>query len=411
MNKHHKLAAVIRHEFLTIIKQPSFWISLFAVPVIAGVIMLIAVLTDRDKNVNLDTAKNDISVAVIDKSGVITNDVANAFKLKREDASRQTELEQAVRSGTLDGLIVYPQDLKQSGTYQLFADKTDKENNDAVVTELGKAALQQSLLAPLGSQELATLAITGGKATMQSYNDGQPSRGFVQSVVPGAFLVIFYIVLVFSVGYALSSVSEEKENRSIEMVLSYVKPQTLILGKLLSIILVTLTQIATFAVVGLIAYVVFRSLGNDVSLPFNVAELTFVPTEIIIGAGFLIIGFIFYVALMAMIGAIFPSSKEANNFSAVFFILPAVPFWSIQAITAQEPNLFTHILTYFPLTSPTTTLLRNTVGNLSFAEGLISLAILAAAAVIAILLAAKAFRLGTLEYTDRIKFSSLFNRS
>jgi ABC-2 type transport system permease protein len=409
MTKHRKLFAVIRHEFLTIVKQPSFWISLFSIPLIAGLIILVGVLTDSDDK-DIDPAKNKLNVAVIDNSGVINTDVIKAFDLRREQPDKQPELERSVRSGDLDGLIVYPKSLTDTGKYRLFADNSDNDKNDAIVTALGRTVLQQSLLAPLESPKLAGLAISGGEGTMQSYTDGQPTRGLNESIVPAAFLVVFYIVLIFSVGYALSSVSEEKENRSIEMVLSYVKPQTLILGKLLSIILVTLTQILTFAVMGLAAYLVFRSLGNDISLPFDVSNLTFVPSELAIGAGFLIFGFIFYVALMAMMGAIFPSSKEANGFSTVFYILPGVPFWSFDAITAQEPSLFTHILTYFPLTSPTTTLLRNAVGNLSVVEGLVSLILLILATGIAILLAAKAFRLGTLEYTDRIKFSSLFHK-
>ena len=408
MSMSHKLRAVIRHEFLTIIRQPSFWISLFSVPVILGVVTLIGVLTNSDKDT--DPTKSNLSVAVIDNSGAMSTDAYKTFNLKQEQADQQTRLEQDVQSGQLDGLIVYPQDVLQTGKYQLFADKSEEANADAIVTEIGSAVLRQSLLAPLGSQELAALAVSGGEGTMHSFVDGKPTRQLNEFIVPGAFLIIFYIVLVFSVGYALSSVSEEKENRSIEMVLSYVKPRTLILGKLLSIILVTLTQIFIFIVMAVAVYFVLRLFGNDISLPFDIASLTFVPAEIVIGAGFLIFGFIFYVALMAMIGAIFPSSKEANNFSAVFFILPAAPFWGINAIIAQEPGLFAQILSYFPLTSPTTVLLRNAVGNLSFVEGLASLALLILAAILTVLLAARAFRLGTLEYTDRIKFSLLFRK-
>jgi ABC-2 type transport system permease protein len=404
----HKLRAVIRHEFLTIIRQPSFWISLFSVPLIIGVVTLIGVLTNADKDT--DPAKNNLNVAVIDNSNVISADAYKTFNLKREQPSQQSKLESDVRSSQLDGLIVYPSDLLETGKYQLFVDKTDNPDADAIAKELGRAVLQQSLLAPLGSQQIATLAVSGGEGQMHSFTDGQPARQLNEFIVPGAFLIIFYIVLVFSVGYALSSVSEEKENRSIEMVLSYVKPRTLILGKLLAIIMVTLTQILIFIVMGVAVYFILRLFGNDISLPFDISTLTFVPAEIFIGAGVLVFGFIFYVALMAMIGAIFPSSKEANNFSAVFFILPAAPFWGINAIVAQEPNLFAQILSYFPLTSPTTVLLRNTVGNLGFGEGLISLAILILAAIITILLAARAFRLGTLEYTDRIKFMSLLRK-
>jgi len=406
--KNHKLRAVIRHEFLTIIKQPSFWIALFAVPLLFGLIILISVLTND--NTSVDPEKNKLNVAVIDESKVIDGAIVKAYNLTPEPADRQTHLVEEVKAGRLDGLIVYPKNLANDGKYQLFADTTQNDKAGAIVTELARSALQQSILAPLGSEQLSALAISGGEGTMQSYFNGEPSRTFNDFLVPGAFLVVFYVVLVFSVGYALSSVSEEKENRSIEMVLSYVKPKTLIFGKLLAIILVTLLQIATLAAIGVIAYLIFRSLGNEISLPFDVSNLSVVPTELFIGVSFLIVGFIFYVALMAMIGAIFPSSKEANSFSTVFFILPAVPFWSIDAITAQQPGMFAHILTLFPLTSPTTVLLRNMMGNIAIIESMTSLAILALTAFVVVLLAAKAFRLGTLEYTDRIKFGALFKK-
>ncbi len=405
--KNSKLRAVVRHEYLTIIKQPSFWISLIAIPLLMAIIILISVLTDSSNNRDVDKLKGQLTIAVIDKSDIISPDVAKAYNLHIKDSAEQTALENSVKSGGIDGLIMYPKDLEETGKYQMLADNTDGDNS-AIVTELGRTVLQQSLLLPLGTKELATLALSGGDGSIQSYKDGKPDKKFIEYVVPGAFLVLFYIVLIFSVGYALTSVSEEKENRSIEMVLSYVKPQTLILGKLLGIILVTLTQIAIIALLGIAGYLIARAFGNDLSLPFNVSDLTFVPFELLIGIGFLIFGFIFYVALMAMIGAIFPSSKEAGSFSTVFFILPALPFWGIDAITGQAASMYTQILTYFPLTSPTTVLLRNMTGNLSVLEGIVSLVILVVATIITLLLAAKAFRLGTLEYSERIKFGSLF---
>lgn len=134
------------------------------------------------------------------------------------------------------------------------------------------------------------------------------------------------------------------------------------------------------------------------------------PFELAIGVSFLVFGFIFYVALMAMIGAIFPSSKEASGFSTVFFILPAIPFWGMNAITNQPESIFTQVLTYTPVTSPTTILLRNATGNLSIFEGLVSLLLLIIATALVVYLAAKAFRLGTLEYTNRIRLTTLLRK-
>lgn len=406
MFKNHKLRAVVRHEYMTIIKQPSFWISLIAIPLITAVVIVINVLTEEKKDT--DPLSNKKSVVIIDQSGLINQDVARTYNLQVKKAADQQGLEQSVKSGKIDGLIVYPSNLPQSGKYTMYADNTDGDNS-ALVSEIGRTILQQSLLSPL-DPGLATLAVSGGDGKMMSYSDGKLAREFIEYVIPAAFLALFYIVLIFSVGYALTSVSEEKENRSIEMVLSYVKPRTLIIGKLFGIILVTLTQIAIIALLAVIGYLIAVAFGNELSLPFNIADLPVVPFELLIGFGFLIFGFIFYVALMAMIGAIFPSSKEAGSFSTVFFILPAVPFWGIDAILTQTESMYTQVLTYFPLTSPTTVLLRNAAGNLSVFEGVVSLLLLVVATAVTVVLSTKAFRLGTLEYNDRIKFSSLFKK-
>ena len=400
----HKLRAVIRHEYTTIIKQPSFWISLVFVPLLIAVITLINVATDSPKET--DPLKEKLSVALIDESGVVSQKVATTFDLQSKSSSQRSALEASVKKGELDGLVVYPKNLSTTGTYNLYADNTDIDNG-AVVSEIAKQVLQQSLLSPL-DEKLATLAISGGTADLQNFKDGEPAREFMEYVIPGAFLILFYIVLIFSVSYALTSISEEKENRSIEMVLSYIKPRTLIQGKLFGIILVTLTQILIIVLMAIAGYLVARAFGNDLALPFDLKDLSVAPFEVFIGIGFVVVGFIFYVALMAMIGAIFPSSKEAGGFSTVFFILPAVPFWGVDAILNQPTGVFSQVLTYFPITSPTTVLFRNAAGNLSVHEGIMSLSVLTIATVFTVMLTAKAFKLGTLEYSERIKFSALF---
>lgn len=404
-----KLRIVTRHEFLTIVKQPTFWISLISLPLVIAIIITIGYFTDSSRDADVDPAKSDLNVVMIDESNLILPKVTETFDVESQSAASEDELIEDVRTGERDGLIIYPADLLQSGKYKVYANNTDGQTAD-VTQEIAKLMLQQSLLAPLESQELVALALSGGEGEVKSFTDGKPSRNFAEFIVPGSFLVIFYIVLVFSVGYALTSVSEEKENRSIEMVLSYVKPQTLILGKLLGVIFVTLTQIFFFILLGVIGYLVARALGNELSLPFSLSLLTFEPVPILFGLAFLVFGFIFYVSLMATIGALFPSTKEASGFSTVFYFLPAVPFWGFDAIVNEPSNVFTQAVTYFPLSAPTASLLRNTVGNLSVTEGLISLAILVLATIMTILLAGKAFRIGTLEFTSRIKLTDLLKK-
>ena len=70
--------------------------------------------------------------------------------------------------------------------------------------------------------------------------------------------------------------------------------------------------------------------------------------------------------------------------------------------------MFVKFLTFFPITSPSTLLLRNTLGNIGTVEALLAVAVLAVFTVLAFLLAAKLFRLGALEYADRLKISAIF---
>lgn len=397
-----KLRAVIRHEYLTVLKQPSFWIALFAVPLLIAGVLLIGFLTDESNTPQ--ATPGELDIVLIDQAGIISEDTQKRAGIIVSNTPVNVAKEQ-VKAGKIDGLIVIPESILERGKYEVYADNTER-TVVGTVSGVARTLVQQSLLSELTAEE-AQLAISGGNASVVSFKNGEPARELMEYIVPGVFVVVFYIVLVFSVGYALYSVSEEKENRSIEMVLSYVRPQTLILGKLIGIILITFTQIAILAVVAMTGYVIARLFGNELSLPFSIAELPIVPIELIIGFGFLGVGFMFFVALMAMVGAMFPSTKEASTFSSVFFILPAIPFWGIDAILNQPASVFTQILTYVPLTSPTTVLVRNAAGNIEPLEALLSLGVLFAATLLTVYLAAKAFKLGTLEFNERIKLRSL----
>src|SRR5690606_24773748 len=141
--------------------------------------------------------------------------------------------------------------------YQVYLNTTDISKVSAVTTLAG-TILETSLFVPLGSAEIIALAQQGASSDLVFYEDGQVSGGFNEFIAPGIFVVLFYIIFAFSVGYMLRSIIEEIEKRVMEIVLSYVRSRTLILDKLLGVILVTLTQVAFFALLGLIAMLVVQ---------------------------------------------------------------------------------------------------------------------------------------------------------
>lgn len=405
-----KLHSVIRHEYLTIVKQPSFWIVMIAIPLAIAFIWALTYFSNTATSNRIDELAKDLkNVSIIDESSLINKQVVESVGLHISPAADTASLREAVRTGTREALIVFPANLTTNRHYQLYLASNDLTKMGSV-TALADNILKTSLFLPLGSAEVIALAQQGASADMTIFKNGEVSAGFNEYIAPGIFIILFYIIFAFSVGYMLNSVSEEKENRSMEMVLTYVKPGTLIVGKLLAVSLVTLTQLAFFGLMAAIAYIILLNSGSGVSLPFglDIAKIVFDPMTIFFATAYLIAGFLMFAGFMIATAAAAPSTKEANSFSAVFYIGAFIPFYFISVIATDPHNPVVNFLTYFPLTSPVVTLIRNTLGTLSPVESWIALGVMAFFTYVSINIAVRAFKLGALEFSQTIKLSKLF---
>ncbi len=407
-----KLRTVIRHEYLTIVRQPSFWITMIAIPLFVGAIMTISYFGSKSSSDKIEELARDLkNVAIVDKSGLIRPEIVQGAGLQLFETGQQEKLREEVRRQNKEALIVYPSDITTSKKYQIYLSSDDFTKNGGV-TSLGNTLLETSIFAPLGSTDIIMLAKDGAQTDVTTYRDGRQTAGINEYIVPGLIVVLFYIIFFFSVGYMLTSIGEEKENRSMEMVLTYVKDRTLIVGKLLAVSLVTLTQIVFFTLLGLAALAIFLSLGNTIQLMagIDLSKLVFNPSTIFFGLGFLLAGFTMFAGFMTATAAAAPSTREANSFSAVFYIGAFAPFWILMLILTDPENPMTKFATFFPLTSPATTLLRNVVGNMSALEASLALATMSVFAILSVWVAVRAFRLGALEFSGVIKLKQLFHR-
>lgn len=407
-----KLGSIIRHEYLTIVKQPSFWIVMLAIPILIGVVFGLVYIGGKASEDRIQEIANELkNVSIVDASGLINQDVTTAAELTISPADQTDNLKEQVRTGQKEALIVYPENLASEQKYYIYLSSNDFTKNNSV-SSLANNLLRTSLFMPLGSADVIALAQNGAESVMTTYENGVETGGFSDYIAPGIFLVLFYIVFAFSIGHMLTSVSEEKENRSMEMVLTYVKPRDLIIGKLLGVSLVTLTQIVFFALLGIIGYVVLQQSGTSVPLPFGIdlAKISLEFWPIFFGFWFLIVGFLTFAGYMTATAAAAPSAKEANSFSTVFFIGAFIPFYFITLIATDPTNPVVQFITYFPLTAPVVTLIRNTVGNMELLESWVALGVMIIFMMVSIWIAVRAFKLGALEFSQTIKLSNLFKK-
>lgn len=409
-----KLSSVVRHEYLTIVKQPSFWIAMIAIPVIVGVVIALSFFSNKASSERFEeVAKELTNVAIVDESGLVNRQVVESSGLTMHAPTAADSLREEVRTGKREALVVFPETLERERVYRIYLSSNDLTKMGSVGT-MADTLLQASVLLPLRTPEVKALAQNGADNEVTMYRDGEETAGFNEFVAPAIFVLLFYIIFAFSVSYMLTSISEEKENRSMEMVLTYVKPRTLIVGKLLGVSLVTLTQIAFFAVLAVIGYVILQqtSATGSVALPagIDLARVTVDFWPIFFGFAFLVVGFLMFAGYMTATAAAAPSSKEANNFSAVFFIGAFIPFYFIMLMVTSPESPLVKFLTFFPLTSPVVALIRNTVGNMGLLESWLALGAMIIFMILSIWIAVKAFRLGALEFGSTIKLSKLFKK-
>lgn len=398
----HNLGTVFRFEVVRTLKKKSFWIMSLAFPIIiAAVFAIIFFSNQATKKATEITQKQHFSIAVTDESDVIAPALLQSVHAQ-SITTKQAGID-AVKAGKLDAYFYYPADLTHH-TVEVYAKDVGLFDNSRYQA-VAEALLDQSVASRVGSEATAILQHKVS-FTATTYKDGQPFNGFKQLIAPGIFLVLFYILITMFGNQMLTSTTEEKENRVIEMILTTIKARTLIIGKILSLIVLAFVQIIIILIPVLILYLL---IGDKLSLPnFDLSNIPLDPVRISIGAIIFFLSFLLFTGLLVAIGAAVPTAKEASGFFGIVMVLIFGPLYAVTLFISAPDSPLVTFLTFFPFTSPIPLLLRNAVGNLTIPEALLAIIILAICASLIMALAIRLFRYGALEYSKRLSFKSMF---
>lgn len=401
MNKLHNLGAVMRFEIIRALKKPTFWLMALGFPVITGVVIGIVFLSNQ---ATIDAAKQvqnqKFSMAVTDESGVIKSEALDGFDVKQID--NKSEGVKQVQDGVLDAYFYYPDDLA--------AERIEVYGKDVGLFDNGRySAVANALLSSSVSGEVsdAQRAILQDSTTMSTvtFRDGKEYDGIKEMIIPGLFLVLFYLLIGFFGGQMLNSTVEEKENRTIEMLLTMVQPYALIVGKILSLIVLAILQTITILLPLIIIYLLA---GSQIELPnVDLTDLPVNPLKIALGAIIFSLSFLLFTGILVAIGAAMPTAKEASQWFGLVVMFIFGPLYGVSAFISYPDSPFVTFLSLFPLTSPIPLLLRNAYGNLPLGEALLGAAILAVSAIIVLVFAVKIFRYGAMEYDSRLSLKAL----
>ncbi|HEX3082497.1 MAG TPA: ABC transporter permease [Candidatus Saccharimonadia bacterium] len=400
------LRTVVWFEFVRTLTKRSFWVRTLSIPVLIAAVITLSIFSSKvaQDQQGEQLKEAHFSIAILDDSKLISPAVLAAVHA-RSVASRSDGIEMA-RSGKIDAFFFYPAHPSKEPVEIYAKDDGLTGNNkyEGVATQL----LQASLVQKVGSGELAQLLQTGAGTQLVTYKNGEQTKGFGRAVAPGLFLVLFYAVIVLLGNQMLTSTTEEKENRVIEMILTSVSARTVIVGKIIALVALGVIQIAAILVPVLVAYFGFRSQLHIQQI--DLSQISFAPWPIVVGAALFTGGFLLFTALLVAIGAAVPTAKEASAFFGFTMILVFVPFYALGVIISSPHQVMVQVMSFFPLTAPITLMLRNAAGNLSVPETVVGLAILFVTGAVLMALAIRIFRFGSLEYARKLGLREILTR-
>lgn len=400
----HNLGTVFGFEVVRSLKKRSFWITALSFPIIIGIVFAIIFFSNQATNKAAESTKNQqFSIAVTDTSNLIAPQLLNA--IHATTISDKTQGIADVQNGKVDAYFYYPTNVATQKV-QVYAKDVglfDNGRYQAVASML----LQESVAHVVDPQVTAILKNSVSYNAV-TYKNGAVYNGAAQLIAPGAFLVLFYILIVMFGNQMLTSTTEEKENRVIEMILTTIQARTLIIGKILSLVVLALVQVCAILIPVIVGYLLFR---QQLALPnIDLTNIPLDPLRIGIGAAVFVSSFMLFTGLLVAIGAAVPTAKEASGFFGVVMIFLFGPLYAASLFISAPDSGIVKILSFFPFTAPIPLMLRNAVGNLSVPSALLGIIILAVSATIVLTIAIRLFRYGALEYSKRLSLATIFHK-
>lgn len=402
----HNLSTVIHFEIVRALKKKTFWITALSFPLLFAGIFGVIFLSNQATSDAADKLKDQsFSLAITDESDIIKPSVLSSIKATSVAANEKQAAIDDVKTGKLDSYIFYPKDLKTQAIEIYGKDVGIFENGryGSIATTLLSTSAEATI-----DPSLVSIIKNETKSQTTTYRDGKEHDTIKEMIVPGIFLVLFYFLIAFFGNQMLTSTTEEKENRVIEMILTTIEARTLILGKIISLVFLAFIQGILVVAPALIGYIL---LHDKLSLPsVDLSNIPLDPTRIIIGLLVFIASFLLFTGLLVAIGAAVPTAKEAGSFFGTVMILLFGPLYAVTLFISMPDAPLVKFLSLFPLTSPIPLMLRNAAGNLGIGEAALAIVILMISAIAVMYIAVRIFRYGALEYSRKLSIKEIFAR-
>lgn len=425
---------ITKREFLTQVKKKSFIILTILAPILLvafGAVIGLMFKANESHSV----------IEVVDKSGLFTHKLKSSDQLKYifvSAADEKSKINNLKGNELLDGILVLPElknknfDDLQKNTRLVINNKIGFDTKQKIVSDINEV-IKKEKIKQLGIAETQLINLDKSFAlkTINVSENNKEDSDLAFGVKSGLSILLMYVTFMFIIIYGvrvMRSVLEEKNNRVVEIIISSVKPFELMMGKILGVTLVALTQFVVWITMSVIGALVlntgFSSIqknipgGNEelankldvtqiaTQVSHSLLELNF-PLIIFVFIVFFLLGYIFYSSIYAAIGSAVDNETETQQFT-LFAILPLMlGMYGSFSLMNNPDGPLGFWLSIIPFTSPVAMIARIPFGVPAWQIAL-SIALLLGTTIFMIFLAGKIYRVGILMYGNKATLKELW---
>jgi ABC-2 type transport system permease protein len=402
-----KIMEVAQHEFIVNLKRPGFIIATLAIPLLGLLGVIVAAYFGGQAGAFLERqfVGSPKAVGYVDQVGLFTPPLPEYADLfipyPNEEAAQE-----ALFAEEIEAFLLIPGDYLDTGRVFAYSKGWGLTSAISMSEERIPPFLVDHLLAGQVDEDLrARVRDPMNLLPVSLSPEGEGSEdtaSFVANIaIPYAFSILLVIAIFTSSGFLLQGVSEEKENRVIEILLSSLTPMELLAGKILGLGALGLAQILFWLGCGW-ALIGVAVTGLALFGAINLELMT-----IVLAVVYFLLGYLLFATLMASAGSLGTSAREGQQIAGIFSGITAIPFMVSGFIWMNPNSLLVQILSYVPLTSPVMMLQRLGMTEVPPYQIAISLVLLVLGIAGALWAGAKVFRMGLLMYGKRPSVSEI----
>ena len=409
------LSIIISREYLERVKRKSFIISTLLVPV-----LMIALMFAPAAIMLLYTPESK-TIAVIDDSGVV------AKRLQSNDQISFTDYKQPLDSARTDAdieaiLVIGPKVIDNpNANISLYVRGAPSLSTDGYISGQLTQAIEDIRLEAYNIDNireiLEEVQVDLSYPTIRLDREEEQNTSSVLSYVIALMLdmMLYMFILIYGT-MVMNSIIEEKNNRVLEIVVSSVKPSSLMLGKIVGIGLVAITQIFIWGVIiavcsswALPMLATMPEAAQDAEMMGAIGQLSdvgYVSSLMFYMILFFIGGYLFYSAIYAALGSAVDNVQDASQLSTIATMPVIIGIVTSMSAVQNPGSTMAFWVSLIPFTSPMAMMARLPFGVPAW-EIILSLTFLYASFMLLIWLCAKIYRVGIFMYGKKPSFAEI----